>query len=197
LKNINEKQLIINFTGKLVSLGPLRSDLVPLYNKWNNDFQTTRTLASTRPVILEEEILAFEQIYQNREFIFFTIYEKETLHPIGNTFLSDIDYKNGIAEFNIVIGEKESRGKGYGTEATQLILDYGFNIVGLHNIFLKVYEFNKSAIKAYEKAGFVKCGRRRQAHYISGRKWDIIFMEALATEFESPLIKKELFFDEV
>ncbi|MHC0039740.1 GNAT family N-acetyltransferase [Pseudoneobacillus sp. C159] len=194
---MDEKRLIINLSGKLVSLGPLRSDLVSLYNRWNNDFQTTRTLASTRPVILEEEISAFEQIARNRENIFFAIYEKETLQPIGNTFLSDVDYKNGIAEFNIVIGEKDHRGKGYGTEVSQLVLDYGFNIIGLHNIFLRVYEFNQNAIQAYKKAGFVECGRRREAHHIGGRKWDIIFMEALATEFESPLIKKELFPDEL
>ncbi|GIN86010.1 hypothetical protein J6TS2_23960 [Heyndrickxia sporothermodurans] len=134
--------------------------------------------------MLEEEIHAFENIFKSKEYIFFTIYENDTQRPIGNTFLSDIDYKNRTAEFNIVIGEKEFRGKGYGTEAALLVLDYALNIVGLHNLFLKVFEFNKSAIRAYEKAGFIICGSRRQSHYIGGRYWDIIFMEALATEFK-------------
>ena len=78
MENIKSKEININFSGKLVSLGPLRSDLVPLYNRWNNDFQTTKTLATTGPVILEEEIAAFKQISQNKNFLFFTIYEKHT-----------------------------------------------------------------------------------------------------------------------
>lgn len=190
--NIKDNQIVINFSGSLVSLGPLRSDLVPFYNRWNNDFQTTKTLASTRPVILEEEVSIFEQIAKSKDYIFFTIYEKETLLPIGNTYLSDIDYKNHNAEFNIVIGEKDCRGKGFGTEVAQLMLDYAFNISGLHNVFLKVFEFNENAIRAYKKAGFVECGRRRQSHFIGGRLWDVIFMEALATEFDGSAIKKAL-----
>lgn len=175
---------IINFSGESVSLGPLRRDLIPLYNGWNNDFETTRTLGSSRPVILEEEINAFEQVSKSREYIFFTIYEKHTMQPIGNTYLSNIDYKHRSSEFNIVIGEKNCRGKGYGTEAAQLILNYAFKIEGLHNVFLKVYEFNEAAIRAYEKAGFTKCGRRRQSHYFNGRLWDVIFMDALASEYK-------------
>lgn len=189
---VSKKQVIINYKAKRISLGPLRSDLVSLYNRWNNDIQTTKTLAFSGPVMLEEEIHAFENISKSKEYIFFTIYENDTQQPIGNTFLSDIDYKNRTAEFNIVIGEKEFRGKGYGTEAALLVLDYAFNIVGLHNLFLKVFEFNKSAIRAYEKAGFIICGRRRQSHYIGGRYWDIIFMEALATEFKGYKIKEDL-----
>ncbi len=192
MENIKSKEKNINFSGKLVSLGPLRSDLVPLYNRWNNDFQTTKTLATTGPVILEEEIAAFKQISQNKNFLFFTIYEKHTLQPIGNTFLSDINYKNRTAEFNIVIGEKDSRGKGYGTEVAKLVLDYSFQTLGLHNIFLKVFEFNKNAIRAYEKAGFIRCGRRRQAHFSRGQTWDIIYMEALASEFESSACQNDL-----
>lgn len=82
---------------------------------------------------MEEEVSVFEQIAKSRDYIFLTIYEKETLGLIGNTYLSDVDYKNRNAEFNIVIGEKDSRGKGYGTEVALLILDYSFNISGLHN----------------------------------------------------------------
>ncbi|MDZ5470420.1 GNAT family protein [Bacillus sp. 31A1R] len=189
---MESREPVINMVGNGVCLGPLDRKLLPLYNLWNNDLQTTRTLASMRPVILEEEILAFDQIMNAKEYLFFTIYEKETLTPIGNTYLSDIDFKNRKAEFNIVIGDHSVRGKGYGTEVTKLVLDYSFQILGLHNIFLRVLEYNKGAIHAYEKAGFKECGRRRQAHFLGGKYWDTIFMDCLSTEFESVLIKDEL-----
>lgn len=76
LINVNENQIIINFSGSLISLGPLRSDFVSYYNRWNNDFQTTKTLASTR-VILEEEVSFFEQIAKSRDYIFLQFLRKK------------------------------------------------------------------------------------------------------------------------
>jgi RimJ/RimL family protein N-acetyltransferase len=54
----------------------------------------------------------------------FTIYERETLRPIGNTALHGVDHRNRSASFGIMIGEPECRGKGLGTETTRLMLDY-------------------------------------------------------------------------
>lgn len=50
----------------------------------------------------------------------------------------------------------DDRGKGYGTELLNLILDYGFNNLNLHKIKLNVYPFNIGAIKAYTRVGFAK-----------------------------------------
>jgi diamine N-acetyltransferase len=47
-----------------------------------------------------------------------------------------------------------------------------------------VFEFNKRAIRAYEKCGFVEYGRRRQAHFMSGQLWDVILMECLSSDFQ-------------
>lgn len=186
---------IINFSGSLVSLGPLVRELCSFYQKWNNDFQTTQTLAVSRPVTLDEQIASFERFSKaDSNHIFFTIYAKENDRPIGFTYLADIDHRNRTAEFGIVIGEGDCRGKGFGTETTQLVLSYAFSVLGLHNVVLKVYEFNKSAIRAYEKAGFVKCGYRRQAHFMLGRLWDVIFMECLATEFNNSILNNNLLF---
>ncbi|MEK4628478.1 GNAT family protein [Solibacillus sp. FSL R7-0682] len=60
---------------------------------------------------------------------------------------------------------------------------------------MKVFEFNENAIRAYKKAGFVECGRRRQSHFFGGRLWDVIYMEALATEFGDSAINKALSFE--
>ncbi|MBA4495057.1 GNAT family N-acetyltransferase [Paenactinomyces guangxiensis] len=184
---------VINFSGSLVSLGPLSRELCPLYQKWNNDFQTTRNLAVSRPVTLDEQVASFEGFAKpDSNHVFFTIYEKGNMRPIGITYLADIDHQNRTAEFGIIIGEEECRGKGFGTETTQLILSYAFYVLGLHNVMLKVYEFNKSAIRVYEKAGFMECGRRRQAHFMRGRLWDVIFMECLASEFNNPILNNNL-----
>ena len=109
---------------------------------------------------------------------------------IGTCRLLDITHRNRSAEFVIFIGEPEERGKGYGTEATRLMLDYAFTALGLNNLMLKVYEFNLAGQHAYRKAGFKEIGRRRQAQFMGGKRWDIIYMDCLANELESPVLGK-------
>jgi RimJ/RimL family protein N-acetyltransferase len=109
------------------------------------------------------------------------------LRPIGNTGLHQVDHTNRTAEFGIMIGEKDCWGQGYGTETTHLMLDYGFNYLGLHNIMLRVYSFNQRGIRAYQRAGFQIIGHRREAHRLGSQPHDVIYMDCLATEFRSAL----------
>lgn len=117
----------------------------------------------------------------------FAIFELENLEVIGNCGLRDIDYRQGTATFGISIFNKDYWGKGYGTEATRLTLDYGFRFLNLHNIYLRVTGFNDRAQKAYLKAGFKEIGRRREAVRLGDRRFDVIFMDCLSTEFEAPV----------
>ncbi len=85
----------------------------------------------------------------------------------------------------IVIGEKAHWGRGYGQEAIKLLLDYGFHLLNLNNIMVGVFAYNQRAINCYRKVGFREVGRRRQARIIGGKKYDVVFMDMLAQEFES------------
>lgn len=58
------------------------------------------------------------------------------------------------AELGLFIGDPLDWGKGYGTEATRLLVGYGFRVLGLERIRLEVYEDHAAAIRAYERAGF-------------------------------------------
>jgi RimJ/RimL family protein N-acetyltransferase len=185
---------LVNILGEKVALGPLRRELAPLYQKWDTDFSVNRTTTHARPVTLEEETDAYDRYTKDPAHVFFTIYEKETWRPIGKTYLGDIT--RFTAEFGIVIGEIDCQGKGYGTETTQLVLDYAFTVLGLHNILLTVMEFNLGGIKAYQKAGFKMIGRRRQAKWMNGKLWDVIYMDCLATEFVSPVLSRIFIPDE-
>ncbi len=190
---------IISITGERVALGPIRRDLVPLYHRWINDFAVLRTLHIPRPSTLEEVQAAHEaQVEEERQrrMVYFTIYDRATLCPIGRTDLGNISYRDRRADFGIEIGEAEYRGRGYGTEATRLTLDYAFTALGLHNVSLETWEYNRAAQRAYTKAGFREIGRRRQAKFMGGRLWDIVLMDCLSTEFVSPVLGMILVPDE-
>jgi RimJ/RimL family protein N-acetyltransferase len=187
---------VVNILGERVALGPLRKDLVPTYHRWMNDFGTMRTLGvMPAPMRFEEEERWFERQVEGQGqggTINFTIYVRATWRPIGNTSLMDIDRVNRGATFGILIGEPDARGQGYGTEATRLMLDYAFTAQGLHSVQLNVFEYNLGGLRAYQKAGFKEVGRRRQAHFMGGRFWDVVIMDCLATEFESPVLGRIL-----
>jgi len=184
-------QPIVNITGEQISLGPLRHDLLPLYQRWHNDFATQRTYADPpEPTTIEHWAARYERWLVGADAVRFTLYERATLRPIGITNLHRIDLRNRTAAFGMLIGATTDRGKGYGTEATRLMLDYAFTALGLHNVMLTVLEFNRAGRRVYERAGFRECGRRREAHRIGGKWWDVISMDCLASESESPVLAR-------
>lgn len=189
-----QDQPIVNIIGEKVALGPIRRDLLPLYQRWVNDFEVVRTMMALpmRPVPWEAEAAWYENAIKSEHQVIFTIYERSSLRPIETTDLRGIDYRNRSAEFGIMIGEKDCWGKGYGTETTQLMLDYGLTALGLHNIMLTVLSVNARGIRAYTRAGFREIGRRRQAHRLGGRAYDVVYMDCLATEFQSPVLRRLL-----
>jgi diamine N-acetyltransferase len=187
----NDRGPILNVTGELVALGPLRRDLLPLYQRWINNLATMRTLGlPPLPMTSEKEQDWYDRQSKTEDDVPFTIYEKQTLRPIGNTGLHGVDNRNRTATFGILIGEPECRGKGYGTESTSLMLDYAFTALGLHNVMLTVFEFNPAGIRAYEKAGFNEFGRRRECRLMGGKLWDEVYMDCLSTEFESSVLRR-------
>lgn len=101
---------------------------------------------------------------------------------IGSVFLRDIDEVNKKAEYGIFIGEETAQGKGYGSEAAKILIKHGFETLGLHKIMLRVFAFNKKAVKSYENAGFKQEGYLKDEVCIDGTFYDIILMGIIRGE---------------
>ena len=71
----------------------------------------------------------------------FVVIKLENDEMIGTVGLEHINQINKSATLGIMIGEKENRGKGYGEEAINLLLDYGFNYLNLNNnqLYCKIF----------------------------------------------------------
>ena len=115
-----------------------------------------------------------------------TAYPWQALAAAGVPLLAGTDYPieiiDPLAGLSRLVRGRSDRA-GYGTEATRLTLDYAFTALGLHSVLLKVYAFNLAGLRTYQKAGFREIGRRREAHHMGGRLWDVILMDCLATDF--------------
>jgi RimJ/RimL family protein N-acetyltransferase len=103
---------------------------------------------------------------------------------IGGCGANNLDMKNRVAEVGIFIGDKDYLGKGYGTEAMELLLQFLFDEVNMNKVSLNVIAFNKRAVRSYEKASFKLEATAREAIYRLGRYNDLLTMSILKEEYE-------------
>jgi len=182
-------QPVVNIRGERVALGPLHRGLLPLIERWDNDFQVADLRGDDpRPHTAESIAAGWEPLLrgEREDWIGFAIYALPELRPIGITNIRDFSNPHGTAEFGIAIGGAQDRGQGFGTEATRLILDYAFTVLGFYNVWLDTLAYNHGAIRAYEKAGFREIGRRRGARMLAGKRYDVVLMDCIAEDFVPP-----------
>ncbi|KAL3467208.1 acyl-CoA N-acyltransferase [Aspergillus heterothallicus] len=110
----------------------------------------------------------------------------KTAIPIGRMSLQNPLGKLTAHNRNAALGIsfiESARGKGYGREAINWILDWAFEIGGLHRVSLEVLASNERARRLYKSVGFVEEGRQREAVW-QFRKWhDVIEMGILEHEW--------------
>ncbi len=181
---------VYNIVGTKVALGPgTREENIQELYRAENDFATA--MLSGDP-LRPREREGYEANYDryskegHPDWVSFIIYDRATATAIGGVGLRHMDHAKGIAELGIIITRKDYGGGGYGTEAITLILDYGFTVLGLHNVLLETYAYNERALRSYRKVGFKEIGRRREAQRIGDKRYDTIYMDILRTEFHSP-----------
>ncbi|CAM3693079.1 GNAT family N-acetyltransferase [Cytobacillus oceanisediminis] len=113
----------------------------------------------------------------------FKVIEAETDEAIGHISLGRMDPVNETARIGKVFVSPASRGKGYASEMIQQILSIAFEKFKLNRVSLGVFDFNRGAIKVYEKAGFQKEGLLRQTNKVKDEYWNLIEMGILRSEW--------------
>ncbi len=170
--------------GQKCYLSPLSLEDAEAWTRWDNNLEVTIPLGDEAytPLSLEKAQEQIQNAIRNQAHIF-SILDLKTDKLIGRGMLFEIDMVNRGAMLGIVIGEQDYWGRGYGQEATRLLLDYGFHLLNLNNIMLGVFAYNERALHAYQRVGFREIGRRRQARILNGQKYDLVLMDMLAEEF--------------
>ncbi len=135
------------------------------------------------PTSIEAQRKRIEKRLQDHSTVFFAVCTIKPDKPIGITSFVRIDWVGRMATFYIAIAEKENWSKGYGKEATQLMVDYAFNTLNFNRVQLHVSVENERAIKAYEKVGFIKEGTLRQAMYFDNHYIDFYLMAILKEDY--------------
>lgn len=121
---------------------------------------------------------------QTTDSVSLAIVLKKGNHFIGVAGLIHIDAIHRRAELAILIGEEKYWSKGFGSEAIEAILTYGFQRLNLNMVYLGVIHTNERAIRCYEKLGFSHDGVIREKYLIDGRYCDCIMMSLLQREWK-------------
>lgn len=170
---------------ELIKIIPMTMEHAELIVKWRNNPLILESLFSSEKITLESHTKWFERYIIGTDRKEFIIYHVGSDKAVGTIGLSNIDIVNSKAEYGIIIGEDEFRGRGIAKAASMLILEHGFNILGLNKIYLKVLINNKDAIGLYKKLGFTQEGLLRQDIYKNGTFKDVVIMSLLKSDFLS------------
>jgi RimJ/RimL family protein N-acetyltransferase len=154
-----------------VFLRPFEKADAEVYHRWRTDADVVRLASLGRPLSRAEVERRIGRLAeeQGTEVFAFVICLVDDERPIGEALLFGLDRAHGSAELGIFIGEQGEWSRGYGTDAVNALVDFGFGELRLERIFLNVWTENARAIRAYEKAGFVREGTLRHDRYEGGR----------------------------
>lgn len=167
-----------------VKLTPLRADDLPAMFEWINDRELVLRNSGYRLVGEAQHRAWFESVQQRADTVIFAIRLAEDDRLIGSCQLHGISHVHRAAELQIRIGTPALRGKGHGTDAVRLLLDFAFRDLNLRRVYLHVFCDNAAAVRVYEKAGFVREGLLRGAAYVDGKYLDVLVMAILREEYD-------------
>lgn len=180
--------------GDRIYLSPknVSEETVQKYTEWMNSFQVTDYIdnsANLYSYTAEKEFL--EKSAKDTDNVNFDIVNLENNTLLGSIALIKIKPVPRSATLGVFIGDCKYLGKGYGTEAIRLILEYAFKYLNLHSVKLEVLSCNERAHKCYLKCGFKDTGYARDRAYINGKYYNELHMDILDTEFTGSYIRNK------
>lgn len=175
------------YEGKLVRLRAFDSSDLMKCQDYANDYEVMRGASGAilYPSTVDDAARAMNgnTSYSAGEYQF-ALETREEKKFIGQCGFVKINWKNRTGELAILIGERDFRGRGYGADAIQTLCRFGFQELNLRKIKANVFDFNRPAVRCYEKCGFEREGILKQEIYREGAYHDVIQMALFRPEEE-------------
>ncbi len=166
------------------------SDAGPAYCGWLNDPEVMRYIESRHIQHTPESTAAYiRQINANPDNHFFAVCTLEGSRHIGNIKLGPINRIHKRGDVGLIIGEKEFWGKGFATEAIELITRFAFESLGLNKLKAGCYVVNEGSARAFEKCGWQREGLLRDEVIFESHPMDVIFMGITAADYKRKIRK--------
>jgi RimJ/RimL family protein N-acetyltransferase len=178
------------FIGKLIQLAPIDHDKDPeVESRWTHDLSLLRCISRTPSMPqsvaqVKKKYEAIEkQVEESKNLFHFMIRAKNNSRLLGFVRIEGIEWSHGTGSLMLLIGDPGRRGKGFGSEALQLISRFAFQELNLYRLSAMVGEDNPLALNFFKQYGFVEEVRRRKALMRDGNTWDLIHLGLLRSEW--------------
>lgn len=184
--NINTRM----FEGSLINLAPIDYEKdAEVESRWSHDLDFLHRLGvrPARPLSLAQVKKRYEQIEKDmdekKSGYYFTVKLREDERMVGFVQIHWIEWPHGSGHIRIGIGDSQDRGRGYGTQAMQLLLNLAFNELNFHRLSASILEDNPDGLRFLRKFGFTEEVRRRQALLREEQRLDIIHLGLLHSDW--------------
>lgn len=170
--------------GELIRLTAIETEDYPAIAGWSNDSEYMRNMRTqaAAPVAVDQVARWLAEDPANANSFNFALRPTEPPEIVGVAIVKDIEWSNRSAWLAMGIGSADHRGRGLGSEALGLLIDFAFDELNLYRLTLSVMAYNDRAIKTYVKHGFVQEGAIREAIERDGTRHNLLIYGLLAGE---------------
>jgi diamine N-acetyltransferase len=169
--------------GQDVHLRPLESGDLPLIRQWANDPQVRALTGEVTPMSEAGAADFLERVRSERDRVWFSVVLNQDDRVIGEAGLLRMFPAWRTTDLTLILGDPSAWGKGYGTQAIRLLLDYAFGHLNFHRVAVGVVGFNERALHFYESVGFRREGVERDGYFYDHRYHDFVMMSILEDEY--------------
>jgi diamine N-acetyltransferase len=166
-----------------VSLVPFEEVHLSLVLTWVNDPFVREAIGTVWPVSMVQHREWYGALQSDRSRLCLVMLDAESSAPVGMIGLNGIDLIYRNAELWLYVGDEKARRRRLGGSAVEQLLRRAFETIGLHRVFVHVFEYNEPARRFFKSCGFQEEGRLRDAAFKRGRFWDKHVMGILDREF--------------
>lgn len=171
-------------TGKRVILRAQRREDAAFFARWYNEPQIMFQCGFTEKTTLEAEIARIEQSHAQEDQIWYTITDRQG-RILGETGLLRMWPVWHCTDLSVILPDPDSQGRGYGTEAVELMFHLAFEGYDMNRVAIGVVEKNAAALRFYERLGFRREGLQEQGYYYAGEYSDFVMMRLLRDEWRA------------
>ena len=168
--------------GPSLHLRPLAREDLPTLVGWFNDRELLDLIGEADPIDLTQATRHFERTRADETRRWYGVELNESGQLIGEGGLLRLNPAWRCSDMSMILGEREARGRGYGTEAAELLIRLAFDRLGLHRLAIGVVGLNDRAIGFWRKLGFREEGVQRDGYRCRGEFHDFVMMSLLATD---------------
>lgn len=176
---MEQVQKDLRIKGSQIYLRPITIEDTDNVVRWRNDKKIVQNFIYRKNISKEEHLNWLHNKVETGQVIQFIICDLQTDKPLGSIYLQNFNETTRQAEEGIFLGEDEAYGRGIGTEAAKLMLEYAFTTLKLHKLTARVLSYNQGSRRMHEKAGYQKESYLKDELFLDGKYEDLIFYGAI------------------